>query len=104
MNSEERDDSLQSEDIPSTGVGPEQEMVELPEAGPEDLNPSVPIAIENAEAVDAIEQQVEADGPPSLSVDHEPRTDEAASSVAVGSVFVKSRKASLESNLSRRLI
>ena len=57
-------------------------MAKLPEAGPEDANPSAPIAIEKPEAVEAIEQQVDADGSPSLSVDHEPRTDEAASSVA----------------------
>jgi DMSO/TMAO reductase YedYZ molybdopterin-dependent catalytic subunit len=89
MNNEETGDSLQPEDMPSTGIGPEQEMAELSEAGPEDANPSVPIAIENPEAVEAIEQQVDADGSPSLSVDHEPRTDEAASSVAVESVSVK---------------
>jgi DMSO/TMAO reductase YedYZ molybdopterin-dependent catalytic subunit len=89
MNNEEKGDSLQPEDIPSTGIGPEQEMAELSEAGPEDANPSVPIAIENPEAVEAIEQQVDADRSPSLSVDHEPRTDEAASSVAVESVSVK---------------
>jgi DMSO/TMAO reductase YedYZ molybdopterin-dependent catalytic subunit len=89
MNNEEAGDSLQPEDMPSTGIGPEQEMAELSEAGPEDANPSVPIAIENPEAVEAIEQQVDADGSPSLSVDHEPRTDEAASSVAVESVSVK---------------
>jgi len=95
VNNEERGDSLQLEelraerarwhvlaDIPSTVIGPEQEMAELPKAGPEDANPSVTIAIENPEAVEAIEQQVDADGSPSLSVDHEPRTDEAASSVA----------------------
>jgi hypothetical protein len=34
------------------------------------------------QASEAIEQSVDADGSPSLSVDHEPRTDEAASSVA----------------------
>ena len=102
VNNEERGDSLQLEelraerarwhvlaDIPSTVIGPEQEMAELPKAGPEDANPSVTIAIENPEAVEAIEQQVDADGSPSLLVDHELRTDEAASSVAVESVSVK---------------
>ena len=79
---ENSDDSLQPTDIPSTGIGPKQEMAELPEAGPEDANPSVPIAIEKPGGVEAIEQQVDADGSPSLSVDHETRTDEAASSVA----------------------
>jgi DMSO/TMAO reductase YedYZ molybdopterin-dependent catalytic subunit len=89
MNSEEREESLQPKDIPSTGVGPEQEMAELPVAGPEDSNSSIPIAIENPGAIDAIEQQVNADGSLSLSVDHDPGTDETASSVAVESVSVK---------------
>jgi hypothetical protein len=86
---ENGDDSLQPKDIPSTGIGPKQEVAELPEAGPEDASPSIPMAIEKPEAVEAIEQQVDADGSPSLSVDHEPRADEAASSVAVKSVPVK---------------
>jgi DMSO/TMAO reductase YedYZ molybdopterin-dependent catalytic subunit len=79
------DDSLQPKDIPST----KQEMAEVPEAGPEDANPSVPMAIKNPEAVEAITQQADADRSPSSSVDHEPRADEAASSVAVKSVSVK---------------
>jgi DMSO/TMAO reductase YedYZ molybdopterin-dependent catalytic subunit len=90
MNHKENgDDSLQPKDIPATGIGPKQEMAALPEAGPEDADPSVPIAIEKPEAVEAIEQQVDADGSPTLSVDHEPRTDEVASSVAVKSVSIK---------------
>ena len=89
MNNEEKGASLQPEGIPSTGTGPEQETAELPEADPEDQNPSVPIAIENPEAVETIEQQVDADGSPWSSVDQEPRTDEAASSVAVQSISVK---------------
>jgi hypothetical protein len=36
---------------PSTGIEPKQEMAELPEAGPEDASPSVPMAIEKPEAV-----------------------------------------------------
>src|SRR6266853_916951 len=85
------DDSLQPKDKPSTDIEPKQEIAELPEASPEDANPSVPTATENEkpEGVEAIEQQVDADGSPSLSVDHEPRTDQAASSVAVKSVSVK---------------
>src|SRR6266436_3682911 len=89
MNNEEKGDSLQGEDMPLTGLGPKQEVAELPEAGPEDASPSVPMAIEKPEAVEAIEQQVDADGSPSLSVDHKLRTDVAASSVAVKSVSVK---------------
>lgn len=90
MNHEENgDDSLRPKDIPSTGIKPKQEMADSTGAGPEDVNPSVPMAIETPEGVEAIDQQVNADGSPSFSVDHEPRTDEAASSVAVKSVSVK---------------
>jgi DMSO/TMAO reductase YedYZ molybdopterin-dependent catalytic subunit len=129
VNNEEKGNSSEPEDIPSTGTGsklkttkllaagPEsvdadgsfllsvdhepqtdeaassvaakQKMAELPEAGPEDEDPSVPMAIEKPGAVEAIEQQVDADGSPSLLVGHESRTDEAASSVAVKSVSVK---------------
>jgi DMSO/TMAO reductase YedYZ molybdopterin-dependent catalytic subunit len=87
---ENSDDSLQPKGIPSTGIGPKQEIAKLPEAGPEDASPSAPMASENEkpEPVEAIEQQEEAEGSPSLSVGHEPRTDEAASSVAVKSVSV----------------
>ena len=68
MNHKENgDDSLQPKDISSTRIGPKQEMAESPEAGPEDANPSVPMAIETSEAVEATEQQVDADGSPSLS-------------------------------------
>jgi DMSO/TMAO reductase YedYZ molybdopterin-dependent catalytic subunit len=90
MNQKEHgDDSLQPRDIPATGKGPKQEMAELQEAGPEDTNASVPMALETPEVVEATEQQVDSDGSPSLSVDHEPRTDEAASAIAVKSVSVK---------------
>jgi DMSO/TMAO reductase YedYZ molybdopterin-dependent catalytic subunit len=89
MDNEEKGDSLEPEDRPSTGIGPEQEMAELPEADPEDAHPSVPIAIEDPEALEAIEQQVDGDGSPWLSEDHKPRTGEAASSVAEASVSAK---------------
>ena len=91
MNNEEKGDSLREKDMPSTDIEPKQEMSELPEAGSDDPSPSVPMAIENEkpEAVEAIEQRVDAEGSPSLSVNHEARTDEAASSVAAKSVSVK---------------
>jgi hypothetical protein len=82
MNNEEKGNSLEPEDIPSTGAGSKLETMKLPEAGPEDTNPAAPIATETPQAVEEIERPVDADGSPSLSVDHEPRTDEAASSVA----------------------
>jgi DMSO/TMAO reductase YedYZ molybdopterin-dependent catalytic subunit len=88
---ENGDDSLQPKDIPSAGIGPIHEMAALPEAGPEHANSPVPMAIANEkpEAVEATKQQEDADGSPSPSVDHRPRTDEAASSVAVKSVSLK---------------
>jgi len=90
MNDKENgDDSLKPQQIPSTGVEPKQEIAESPEAGPEDTSPSVPIAIEKPDAVEAIKQPVDADGSRPLSVGHEPRTDESASSVAVKPVSVK---------------
>ena len=70
-------------------VAAQHEMAELPEPGPEDANPSVAIAVEKREAVEGIEQPVDADGSPSLSVEHDSRTDEATSSVAAKSVSVK---------------
>jgi DMSO/TMAO reductase YedYZ molybdopterin-dependent catalytic subunit len=82
MDNEKKGNSLEAEDIASTGTGSKVETTKLPEAGPEDLSPAAPIATETPQAVEAIEQSVDADGSPLLSADHEPRTDEAASSVA----------------------
>jgi DMSO/TMAO reductase YedYZ molybdopterin-dependent catalytic subunit len=82
MKNEEKGTSLEPEDIPSTGTESKLETTKLSEVGPEDTNPAGPMAIEKPEAVEAIEQQADADGSPSLSADHQPRTDEAASCVA----------------------
>jgi DMSO/TMAO reductase YedYZ molybdopterin-dependent catalytic subunit len=82
VNNKEKANSLEPEEISSTGTGSKLETTKLAEAGPEDTNPVAPIATETPQAVEAIEQPVDADGSPSLSADHEPRTDEAASSVA----------------------
>jgi DMSO/TMAO reductase YedYZ molybdopterin-dependent catalytic subunit len=82
MNDEKKGNSLETEDIPSTGTVSKLETTKLPEAGPKDTNPAAPIVTETPQAVEAIEQPVDTDGSPSLSVDHEPRTDEAPSSVA----------------------
>jgi hypothetical protein len=86
---ENGDDSLQPKAKPSTGVEPKQETPESPKAGPEGATPSAPLAIEKPKAGGAVEQRVDADGSPSSSGDHEPRTDEAASSVAAKSVSKK---------------
>jgi DMSO/TMAO reductase YedYZ molybdopterin-dependent catalytic subunit len=82
-------DSLQPKDKPSPGVEPKQETPESPKAGPEGATPSAPIVIKKPKAGGAVEQQVDADGSPSSSGDHKPRTDEAASSVAAKSVSKK---------------
>ena len=83
MNHEENsDDSLQPKDTPSPEIEPKQEAAELPAASPENASPSVSVAIAKFQAVEATEQQVAADRSPSLSEGHEPRTNEAASSVA----------------------
>ena len=66
-----------------------QEIAELSEAVPEDVSPSVSMAIEKPDAAEAKKQQVDAEGSAPTSVDHKPRTDEAASSVAVKSDSVK---------------
>ena len=89
MKNEEKGNSLEPKTIPSTGSESKLETTKLPEAGREDTNRAAPIATETPQSAEAIEQSVDADGSPSLSVDHEPQTDEATSSVAVKSVFVK---------------
>src|SRR5260370_26115105 len=77
-----------TDETPSS-VAAKQKTVESPEAGPKDARPSVEIAITKPEGVEATEQQGDAARSPSSSVDHEPQTDEAASSIAAKSVSVK---------------
>jgi DMSO/TMAO reductase YedYZ molybdopterin-dependent catalytic subunit len=81
MNNEEKGNSLEPENIATTGTGSRLERTTLPLAGREDTNFALPIAAETLQAVEVVEQPAGADGSPSSSVDHEPRTDEAASSV-----------------------
>jgi DMSO/TMAO reductase YedYZ molybdopterin-dependent catalytic subunit len=82
MNNEEKGNSFETEHIPSMGTGPKHETTQLPEVSPEDTNLAAPLVPETPQAAETIAQPVDADGSPSLSVDHELRTDEAASSVA----------------------
>jgi len=89
MSNEEKANSLEPEDIPSTGTGSRLEATKLPEGGPEDTNPAAPIAAETPQAVEAIEQPADADGLPSLSVEPAPRTDEVVRPIAAEPVFVK---------------
>ena len=91
MNNEEKSNSLEAKDISSPGTGSKLETTKLPEASPEDTNPA-PIATETPEAVEAIEQQVAADGSPSSSVEPAPRTDEVVPPITVKPVFVKKQQ------------
>ena len=97
----DRSPSLSADHEPRTdkaasSVAAKQETAKLPEAGPEDANPSVPVAIEKPDAVEEIEQQVDADGLPSSSVELAPGTDEVVPPIAVKPVFVKKRHSFFE--------
>jgi len=83
MNNEEKRDSLEPEDIPSTGTESKREMAALPEADTENANPSVSIAIKKPESVEAIEKQDAPDGLPSSSPEPAVRTDEVVPPIAV---------------------
>jgi DMSO/TMAO reductase YedYZ molybdopterin-dependent catalytic subunit len=83
MNNEEKGNSLGPEVVRSTGTVSKQEIaVPSAAAGPEGARHSVPIAIENPDATEALEQQVATDELPSVPVDCVPRTDKLPSSVA----------------------
>jgi DMSO/TMAO reductase YedYZ molybdopterin-dependent catalytic subunit len=84
-----REDHEPRTDEPTASVAAKHEMAELPEAGADDATPSVAMGIEKSDAVSAMEQRVDPYSPPSSSVGHEPRTDEAALSVVEKSVSVK---------------
>jgi hypothetical protein len=88
MNNDEKGNSLEPEDIPSTGTGSKLETTKLPAAGPEDTNPAAPIATETPLAVEAIEH----DESPSSSVEPAPRTDEVVPPIAVKPVFAKKQQ------------
>jgi len=74
MNSEERGYSSDPKDVRSSNIEPNQVMAELPEAGSANANSSIPIAIEKPEAVEAPEQEADADGSSSFSEEPGPRT------------------------------
>jgi DMSO/TMAO reductase YedYZ molybdopterin-dependent catalytic subunit len=88
MNNEEKSNSLEPEDTSSAGTGSKLEAPKLPQADPEDANPSVPTVIEKPEVVEAAEQQVASDGSPSPSVEPAPQTGEVVPPIAVKPVFV----------------
>ena len=96
MNNEKKANSLEPEDIHSSGTGSKLKTTKLPEAGSEDTNSAGPIVTETPQAVEAIEQPVNADGSPSSSVEPAPRTDEVAPSITVKPVFVKKHQSFFE--------
>jgi DMSO/TMAO reductase YedYZ molybdopterin-dependent catalytic subunit len=96
MNNEEKSNSLIPEDISPTRTVLKHEMAAVPEGGSENANPSVPIAIEKLESVDAIEHQGDSDGSHSSTVELAPRTDEVVPPRAVRPVLVKKRRSLFE--------
>jgi DMSO/TMAO reductase YedYZ molybdopterin-dependent catalytic subunit len=82
MNNEEKRDSLEPEDISSANTVSKQEKGALPEADPDDATPSIPIAIQKLERVEAIEQQDAPDGSSSSSTEPEVRADEVVPPIA----------------------
>jgi DMSO/TMAO reductase YedYZ molybdopterin-dependent catalytic subunit len=96
MSNEEKCNSLQPEGTPSMGNGSKLENPKLPEAGPADTNAAAPIAIESPQALEAIEQQLDASGSPSPSVEPPPRTDEVLPPIAVEPVLVKKHQSFFE--------
>jgi DMSO/TMAO reductase YedYZ molybdopterin-dependent catalytic subunit len=77
-------------------VAAKQEVAELPDAGPEDANPSVPMAIEKSGGAEAKEQPEDADGSHSSSVEPPPRTEEVVPPFAVKPVFVSRHQSVFE--------
>jgi DMSO/TMAO reductase YedYZ molybdopterin-dependent catalytic subunit len=96
MSNEEKCNSLQPEDTPSMSNGSKLENPKLPEAGPADTNPAAPIATERPQVLEAIEQQLDASGSPSPSVEPPPRTDEVLPPIAVEPVLVKKHQSFFE--------
>jgi DMSO/TMAO reductase YedYZ molybdopterin-dependent catalytic subunit len=89
MNNEEKGNLLEPEDTPSTDAVSKLEATKLPQADPENANPSGPTVIEKPEVDEAAEQQVAPDGSPSPSVEPAPQADELVPPIVVKPVFVK---------------
>ena len=96
MNNEEKRNSLGSEVILSTSSVSKQEIAALREVGPEGANPSVPIAIEKPESVEAIERQDAPDCSPSSSPEPALQTDEVVSTTTVKPVLLMKRQSFFE--------
>jgi DMSO/TMAO reductase YedYZ molybdopterin-dependent catalytic subunit len=96
MNNEEKGDSSEPEDIPSTDTGSTTEATKTSETGPSDANPSTPKAIEEPEAVESMEEQVDSDGSRTSLVEPVPRTDEVVPPIAAEPLFVKGNQGFFE--------
>ena len=89
MANEEKGNSSEPEEIPSTATGSKLGATKLPETGSEGTNPTAPIATE-------VPQAVNRDGSPSASVEPVPRTDEVVPPIAVELLLVKKRQSFFE--------
>jgi DMSO/TMAO reductase YedYZ molybdopterin-dependent catalytic subunit len=96
MNNEQNGNSLEPEDTSSTGTGSKPETTKLPGAGPEDTNLAAPAATEPPQALEAIDQPVDADRSPSSSIEPLLRTDDVVPPIAVEPVFVKKHQSFFE--------
>src|SRR3984885_10141028 len=96
MNDREKGNSLEPEDISSTGTGSNLEMMALPDTSSEDTNPAVPIAPGKREAAGETEQRVAADEAPLLSGEPVSHTGEVAPAIAVEPAFVKKHRGFFE--------
>src|SRR5580692_9815187 len=85
------EDSLLAKGDPSANIAPKQEMADVSEVRHDVANSPAPMATndEKPDTAEATKQHENADGSASPSVDHEPRTAQAASSVAEKSVSKK---------------
>jgi DMSO/TMAO reductase YedYZ molybdopterin-dependent catalytic subunit len=89
MNSEEKTNSSEPKAMLSPDSEPKTVMGKVSEAGPEGTKPLVPIAIENSETVEAQEQEADADGMSSLSVEPAAITEEVAQPIAAERISIK---------------
>jgi len=96
MNNKEKGNLLKSEDYLATGTGSKLETTKLPESACQDTSPDGSIDTETPEAMEAIEQPVDADGSPSSSEEPVPRTDDSVPPIAVGPIFVKKHQSFFE--------
>jgi DMSO/TMAO reductase YedYZ molybdopterin-dependent catalytic subunit len=91
MDNEERSNSVEPENNPSTATGSKQEMKALPEAGPEEANPSIQDTSEKPAAAETADEVAQV-GSSASPVEPAQRTDEVVSPIAVKPVFVNKHR------------